>query len=68
MTNGKDANGLDSSAGPQTMRSWRLDAPAGTRLRWNELAHPRTATFDTREEAERYKRGLEAMGFKVDIG
>jgi len=68
MSNGKDPSEREARAEPERMRVWRLDAPAVTRLRWNELTHPRTTTFATRDEAEKYKRGLEAMGFKVDVG
>jgi hypothetical protein len=72
MKDGKEAKDPQNGSGDSDMASTsaqsKSDAPAVTRLRWNEVAHPRTATFATPEEAEKYKRGLEAMGFKVDIG
>jgi len=72
MNDGKDAKDPQKPSGDSDMTSTSIpsdsDATAVTRLRWNEVAHPRSATFATRQEAEKYKRGLEAMGFKVDIG
>jgi hypothetical protein len=72
MNDGKEAKDPQNGSGDSDMTSTSTlsnsDVPAVTRLRWNEVAHPRTATFATRQEAEKYKRGLEAMGFKVDIG
>jgi hypothetical protein len=68
MNDGKEAKDPRDGSGDSDMATPKSDAPAVTRLRWNEVAHPRTATFATRQEAEKYKRGLEAMGFKVDIG
>jgi hypothetical protein len=68
MNHPENATELESSAGSETPSTWTEGEPGETRLRWNELAHPRTATFATREQAQKYKRGLEAMGFKVDIG
>jgi hypothetical protein len=72
MNDGKETKDPRDGSGEADMASVsprsKSDAPAVTRLRWNEVAHPRTATFATRQEAEKYKRGLEAMGFKVDIG
>ena len=68
MNHSESAIVLESSVEGGTESPWDGSDLAGTSLRWNELVHPRTATFATREEAEQYKRGLEAMGFKVDIG
>jgi hypothetical protein len=68
MSHPENAAELESSVESETQSAWTEGEPGETRLRWNELGHPRTASFATREQAEKYKRGLEAMGFKVELG